>query len=157
MEETHFLNRQVHDGFDDIILKCVWLRIFDHLYIFMLWSKLYSFLQSQLILPLYFSKSQESFLEPLFLRQRWFKVAYLKALKSISKFNFEKCFENWKKLWQKSIISNKDYYRSNKILQMCKYFFQKMKISVTRMWNIICKSDNSPFVSNTYILSFATK
>ena len=34
------------------------------------------------------------------------KSASLKELKAIPKIEFEKCFEDWKKCWQKCIISN---------------------------------------------------
>ena len=43
------------------------------------------------------------------------KSASLKELKAIPKIEFEKCFEDWKKRWQKCIISNGDYFEGNNI------------------------------------------
>ena len=43
------------------------------------------------------------------------KSASLKELKAIPKIEFEKCFEDWKKRWQKCIISNGDYYEGDNI------------------------------------------
>ena len=41
--------------------------------------------------------------------------ASLKELKAISKIEFEKCFEDWKKRWHKCIISNGDYFKGDNI------------------------------------------
>jgi len=43
------------------------------------------------------------------------KSASLKELKAISKIEFEKCFEDWKKRWHKCIISNGDYFEGDNI------------------------------------------
>ena len=43
------------------------------------------------------------------------KNAPLKELKAIPKINFEKCFEDWKKRWQKCIIFNGEYFEGDNI------------------------------------------
>ena len=43
------------------------------------------------------------------------KGASLEELKAIPKIEFEKCFEDWKKLWHKCIISNGDYFEGDNI------------------------------------------
>ena len=43
------------------------------------------------------------------------KSASLQELKTISKIEFEKCFEDCKKRWHKCIISNGDYFEGEKI------------------------------------------
>ena len=43
------------------------------------------------------------------------KSASPKELKAISKIEFKKCFEDWKKRWYKCIISNGDYFEGDNI------------------------------------------
>ena len=43
------------------------------------------------------------------------KSASLKELKAIPKIEFDKCFEDWKKLWHKFIISNGGYFEGDNI------------------------------------------
>ena len=43
------------------------------------------------------------------------KSASLKELKAIPKIEFEKCFEDCEKRWQKCIISNGDYFEGDNI------------------------------------------
>ena len=43
------------------------------------------------------------------------KSASLKELKAITKIEFQKCFEDWKKRWHKCIISNGDYFEGDNI------------------------------------------
>lgn len=41
--------------------------------------------------------------------------ASLKKLKAIPKIVFEKCFNDWKKRWQRRVISNRDYFEDDTI------------------------------------------
>lgn len=43
------------------------------------------------------------------------KSASLKELKAITKIEFQKCFEDWKKRWHKCIISSGDYFEGDNI------------------------------------------
>jgi len=44
------------------------------------------------------------------------KSASLKKLKTISKTEFQSCFEEWKKRWHKCVISNGDYFEGDNIV-----------------------------------------
>jgi len=44
------------------------------------------------------------------------KSASLKELKTISKPEFQSCFEEWKKRWHKCVISNTDYFDGDNIV-----------------------------------------
>jgi histone-lysine N-methyltransferase SETMAR len=43
------------------------------------------------------------------------KSESVKELKAITKIEFQKCFEDWKKRWHKCIISEGDYFEGDKI------------------------------------------
>jgi hypothetical protein len=43
------------------------------------------------------------------------KTASLEKLKIIPKSAYQKCYEDWKKRWQKCIISKRDYFKGDNI------------------------------------------
>ena len=51
------------------------------------------------------------------------KAASKEELNKITKKDFLKCFEDWKKRWHKCIISDGDYFKGDKIgIHEKKYF-----------------------------------
>ena len=73
------------------------------------------------------------------------KVASKEELNKITKNDFLKCFEDWKKRWHKCIISDGDYFEGGKIdiHEKINTFWKNTKIAIL-------------FEQTTYLLFFST-